>query len=496
MHGLFVEDFILCISCMSFVWKTFYYVSLYELGLLGANLILNLISGMLGNNKRTKFMKNLYGKEFGGILSANFVALCIPITLNFQRTKNKDLEANLNGVSNKVIVLYNLYLSSFIFIIILCNYLGNKLLKILFIILAIVASFYLGVSFSLWFFTTAFFIYLVIFFLPNIFSLNEILLLSYSFFYFLIILTLNYNACNIYSIIAILLLPLWLVLALLQYVFNAKMYFGFKLMFLFCICNIWLFILQYYIIENCPSFFAIIFSFATSNFPQRHFLICCYICITLITIGVVILRNKNSASTVERKYFHFLSLLVYIPGIVFDIELLCVSSMTLLILFLLTEYLRLSNAYVYAFLTPFLKTYLDKQDRGKLILTPIYLLFGLSFPIWLCLFQNPSVMLVREIPVSIYAGILSVGIGDAFASIVGSFYGRFNLNKSHKTLEGTTASFISQIVCLFILFFTANLQIDFLWCIWSIFLVSIYEAYTQNVDNLVLPYVSFLLLNV
>ena len=49
------------------------------------------------------------------------------------------------------------------------------------------------------------------------------------------------------------------------------------------------------------------------------------------------------------------------------------------------------------------------------------------------------------------SGVLSVGIGDSFASIVGSKYGKLKLFKSKKTLEGLLASILSQLTFVQIL---------------------------------------------
>ena len=58
------------------------------------------------------------------------------------------------------------------------------------------------------------------------------------------------------------------------------------------------------------------------------------------------------------------------------------------------------------------------RDNGKLILTPIYLIFGFSFPIWLDLFR------IGKITLASYAGLVSLGVGDSSASLIGKKYGR------------------------------------------------------------------------
>lgn len=66
----------------------------------------------------------------------------------------------------------------------------------------------------------------------------------------------------------------------------------------------------------------------------------------------------------------------------------------------------------------------DKKDIGNIALTPIYLLAGCSLPLWL----HPSPCDITDTAVfggiSLFAGLLSVGVGDTAASIIGSNYGK------------------------------------------------------------------------
>jgi dolichol kinase len=78
----------------------------------------------------------------------------------------------------------------------------------------------------------------------------------------------------------------------------------------------------------------------------------------------------------------------------------------------------------------------DEKDTF-LSLTPVYLLCGLSFPLWM-----PSSNLTL---LTLLSGVLTVGIGDSAASFVGSKWGVHKWFNAEKTVEGTIACILSQV---------------------------------------------------
>jgi len=138
----------------------------------------------------------------------------------------------------------------------------------------------------------------------------------------------------------------------------------------------------------------------------------------------------------------------------------------------------------------------DEKDTGLLALTPIYLLVGVSLPIWL----HPSPCDVTDSAqftiFPLLGGLLSIGIGDTAASIIGSNYGKFKWKGTTKTIEGTVACALSQFGFIYFLHHLGCMPYlnseDVARIIISVIAGSVIEAKTTQIDNLVLPFIMFL----
>lgn len=84
----------------------------------------------------------------------------------------------------------------------------------------------------------------------------------------------------------------------------------------------------------------------------------------------------------------------------------------------------------------------DEKD-ALLSLTPLYLMSGLSFPLWM-----PTSNLTM---LTLLSGVLTVGIGDTTASLIGGKWGSHKWMDTDKTIEGTVACVFSQIGVILVL---------------------------------------------
>lgn len=167
-------------------------------------------------------------------------------------------------------------------------------------------------------------------------------------------------------------------------------------------------------------------------------LICGWAACSGFAWGTVVLqvRSQRKASTDTRKIFHFLAVAVFLSGILLDPLLLYFAAGLAFTLFILIEVTEQNSPInLTKILFQFIRTrklpplakalqngfqvYADEKDAGGVALTPIYLLIGCSIPLALL----PS---LKE-PAStlpLLAGVLSIGIGDSCASIIGKHFGR------------------------------------------------------------------------
>ncbi len=95
---------------------------------------------------------------------------------------------------------------------------------------------------------------------------------------------------------------------------------------------------------------------------------------------------------------------------------------------------------------------------------------------------------ILGVHVAMLSAILSLGVGDAAASLIGSRFGVHHWPRSQKTLEGTCACVVMQLVALLLLTSLTSVHFtSWIGIVASIVLTSLFEAFTTQIDNLVLP---------
>ncbi|KAF6211081.1 hypothetical protein GE061_014194 [Apolygus lucorum] len=214
-------------------------------------------------------------------------------------------------------------------------------------------------------------------------------------------------------------------------------------------------------------------------------LILFWVVCTCLALGMVStqISSEKKANTVTRKIFHLLSLLVFVPGIILKPCTIYLASGVAFALLLALDMLRVLDMPPFGkFLQLGFLRFVDEKDDGPLALTPVYLLVGCALPLWI----HPDLDKGDLLP--LFAGLLSIGVGDSAASTCGTFVGKNRWPGSKKTKEGTAACFLSQ---LFLVIFLIHIgyvpRTNLIKPTFAIATSSIVEAKTDQVDNIVLP---------
>ena len=213
--------------------------------------------------------------------------------------------------------------------------------------------------------------------------------------------------------------------------------------------------------------------------------------------GFAIQQNQNAAdanannriSTRTRKYFHVIAIITFVPGLYYNVTLTMCAATCGCIVFCMLECIRFLNIAPFGgTLNEYLNVFREEQDRGELILTPIYLLTGFTLPLW---FSQSS----TTCHLALFSGVISLGIGDSAASWFGSKFGQSKWPNSRRSQEGTVAFIVA---CLASVWWLTKLGVviehSTMKVTLAIVLTALVEAFTSQVDNLVLPLFMYVLL--
>lgn len=165
------------------------------------------------------------------------------------------------------------------------------------------------------------------------------------------------------------------------------------------------------------------------EFPAQLCIVIIYIGLLGITMAAVSwhLNRNQTSNTRTRKIFHVLIVLAFVPGLIYQCTFLFVASGVALALLVLLELVRIIKLKPFAgILQQAIESFVDEKDAGIVALTPIYLLVGCSLPMWLhpCPCDLTDAAGFELLP--LMAGVISVGLGDTAASVVGSKFGRYH----------------------------------------------------------------------
>ncbi|CAL5432181.1 unnamed protein product [Camellia sinensis] len=261
---------------------------------------------------------------------------------------------------------------------------------------------------------------------------------------------------------------------------------------LFGIGPIWMQLVQDFHVH--PLLWVINFVFSE---PHKRLSLCIY-WVALICVSVQRFYNISKNSKIERillrKYYHLMAVLMFLPALIFQPKFLDLAFGAALAVFLVLEIVRVWRIQPLGPLVhQFMNAFTDHRDSDLLIVSHFSLLLGCALPIWMSSGFNDR-------PLAPFAGILSLGIGDTMASMVGHKYGVLRWSKTgKKTVEGTAAGITSVLAaCSVLLPLLATTGYIFTQHWFSLLIAVIVsgllEAYTAQLDNAFIPLVFYSLL--
>lgn len=184
--------------------------------------------------------------------------------------------------------------------------------------------------------------------------------------------------------------------------------------------------------------------------------------LTILIFGLLIVFQLKDTYEVDtrRKVFHFMMVGMFIPATFVDPAYAALALALILAVFLILDLLRASQLPPLSKpLAAFLAPYVDGRDfRGPVVISHIFLLIGCAIPLWLALGSLPRTgsgfATGWEVPtrdVSMLAGVICVGLGDAAASLIGRRWGhRKWIWGGGKSLEGSVAFAVAVFIGLMV----------------------------------------------
>lgn len=239
-----------------------------------------------------------------------------------------------------------------------------------------------------------------------------------------------------------------------------------------------------------------VISFVFSE-PLKRLSLCMYwVCV--IYLSVLRFYNISKNSKIERillrKYYHLMAVSMFLPALIFQPKFLDLAFGAALAVFLVLEIIRVWKIWPLGQpVHQFMNAFTDHRDSDLLIVSHFSLLLGCALPIWMSSGYNDR-------PLAPFAGILSLGIGDTMASMVGHKYGVLRWSKTgKKTIEGTAAGITSMLAaCSILLPVLASTGYIFtqhwLSLLLAVTVSGLLEAYTAQLDNAFIPLVFYSLL--
>jgi len=190
-----------------------------------------------------------------------------------------------------------------------------------------------------------------------------------------------------------------------------------------------------------------------------------------------------------RKSFHVLVVALFVPGIYFNMRLMVFAFNSVTCLMILLEIARYT--YQFSFMNAFLHPFLDKrEDTSRLIVTYVTLLLGCTIPPLTLFITVDGGFFNTVFAKYALSGVIVLGFGDTFASILGKAFGKATWgNYTKKTKEGSSYFVVFTAAAYYVILSQTypNELSFFMEVFLGTIIAAVAEGMTVQYDNLVIP---------
>uniref|UniRef100_A0A0E0N9T2 dolichol kinase n=1 Tax=Oryza rufipogon TaxID=4529 RepID=A0A0E0N9T2_ORYRU len=172
--------------------------------------------------------------------------------------------------------------------------------------------------------------------------------------------------------------------------------------------------------------FVWVFNYIFTDSRERLALCAYWIFVIYVSIRRFYSISKQSKTEriLLRKYYHLVAVLIFSPAVIFQPDFLDLAFGAAFAVFLILEMVRVWEIYPLGHIVhQFMSAFTDHRDSEILIVSHFSLLLGCALPKWMSSGFNDR-------PLTPFAGILSLGIGDTMASMIGYKYGVLRWSKT------------------------------------------------------------------
>ncbi|QPG74132.1 hypothetical protein FOA43_001454 [Brettanomyces nanus] len=209
---------------------------------------------------------------------------------------------------------------------------------------------------------------------------------------------------------------------------------------------------------------------------------------SVVLVPSILYLAKKIPFGFRRKIWHFVTLTALGYPITVEPQLTSLALVGLFCIFAIVELIRANNLPPFGgFIRKILIPFQDRKDtEGAYVLSYLFLVLGVALPLWLsnCTGTQGSVI-----------GLVVLGLGDSFASLIGKSMGQLYWPEASKTIEGSFFFFFFTAFALYTYQNVGENSYDNYSLLLTPVITAILEGNMSMNDNVVVPVIGLICLD-